>query len=1107
LRWFDGTVVFLLVLAAAVPCFAAQENPPAAQAPSYRVTGSVHSGKTPLPGVTLTASNTLTGKKYTAATVSDGTFVLTGLPRGRYVLRAEFMGFAALTQEVVLNPENPSGKADLELILASRQALNNQQNAAAATAVRGFQSLSMDASEAALAAGNSGAAASGGQSPGASDLAGLPLNGAGADAPTESVSISGVQGRTQDFGAGNEGDLQDRVQEFRERAQQLGFGGPGGGGFGGGPGGGGPIAFGRMGRGFDVNQPHGNMYFYDNTSVLDARPYSLNGVALPKADYNQLRFGAYVGGPLNIPKIFHGGNKTFFFGGWSGTRGSAPFDAFSTVPTATERSGDFSASTTPIYNPATGQQFQFNGQLNVIDPALITPQAQALLNFIPAPNLPGTTENFHFVTTANSNSDSVSLRLVHNFGAAPAQGNRAPGGGGRGGGGGGGGRRSQNNLNMGLSWTRTTSDVFGPFPSLTGGTSTQGLNANAGWVYGKGRATNNLRFTYNHNHVSTTNLFSTVTDVAAAAQIGGVSTDPFDWGIPGINFTSFSGLSDPRPRRELDQTYTVSDTVIWNRGKHNWRFGGDYRRMLQSFHSARNAEGTFTFTGFATALYINGQEQQGTGSDLADFLLGLPQQSSVQFGTNTYDFRANSYDLFSQDDWRIRANLTLNLGLRYEYNGPYTEAKNQIANLDVAPGFTAAVPVEPGQTGPTFGVFPASLIKPDRNNFAPRFGLAWKPLKLTVVRAGYGINYNLAQYGAVIQNFAFQPPFAETATNTATTSNLLKLANAFPSVAPGTITNNFAVDPDYRLGYVQVWNVDVQRELRGGVVMNADYNGSKGTRLDTERALLISGLQPFTYESSAGNSVFHAGSIRFRKRLAKGLGLSATYIYSKSIDDASSVGGGGVVVAQNPFDIAADRGLSSFDQRHKFTGNWTYDLPFGENRRFAQKGAPSHILAGWQWSGNFTVASGLPFTVRVLGGAVDIQRGVSGSLRANVVPGEPLHQSDPTTKEWFNTAAFCQPQTTTTNRTPTCLNASDSTFGDAGRDILEGPGQVNLDMSLNKTIQIKEYRALDLRITASNIFNIVNFSSLGTAVNSITFGEVTGVGSMRRVTVQARFRF
>jgi trimeric autotransporter adhesin len=1125
LRSFVRTIIFLWLLTLSVRTLRAQESPPPAPAPAqtpapaptppqtYQITGSVHSGKSPLPGVTITASNTLTGKKYTAATLSDGTFLLNGLPRGRYVLRAEFMGFAVQTQDVVLNPESPSGKADLELILASRQQEQTEQRAAAAGAGRGFQSLSMDAAEGAPSASESGLAAGGGQNPSASDLAGLPLGGAVADAPTESVSISGVQGRTQDFGQGNESDLQDRIQEFRDRAQQNGLGGfgggqGGGGGFGGGgPGGGGPIAFGRMGRGFNTNQPHGNLYFYDDTSALDARPFSLNGEPLPKADYNQLHFGGYVGGPLNIPKIFNGGNKTFFFGGWSGTRGGSPTDILSTVPTMAERGGNFSALTTPIFNPQTGQQFDYNGQLNVMDPTSITPQAQALLQYIPLPNLPGLTQNFHEVTSAESDTDNVSLRLIHNFGPVPAQGSRTPG---SGRGGGGGGRRAQNNLNLGLNWTKSTTAIVGAFPSLNGGTDTQGLNANAGYVYGKGHATNNLRFTYNHNHVSTTNLYSGVTNVPGLAQIGGVSSDPFDWGIPGINFTSFSGLSDPLPRRELDQTYTVSDTVIWNRGKHNWRFGGDYRRILQSFRSARNAEGTFTFTGFATAQYVGGVEQPGTGSDLADFLLGLPQQSTIQSGTSAYNFRANSYDFFAQDDWRIRANLTLLLGLRYEYQGPFTEANNQIVNLDVAPGFTTApaVPVEPGQTGPYNGVFPASLVRPDRNNFAPRVGLAWKPAKLTVVRAGYGINYNLAQYTAVVQNFAFQPPFATTATNVATPADFLNLSNAFPTLTAGTVTNNFAINPNYKLAYVQLWNVDIQRDLGGGLLMNIDYNGSKGTRLDTERAILIpGGSQPFTYESSEGNSVFHAGSIRFRKRLAKGIGLSATYIYSKSIDDASSIGGGGVVVAQNPFDISADRGLSSFDQRHKFTGNWIYDLPFGENRRFLQKGFISHILAGWQYSGSFTVASGLPFTIRVLGGTLDIDRGVSGSLRANVIPGQSIYINDPTTKEWFNTAAFCEPQTTLTNPLATCVNPADSQFGDAGRNILEGPWQTSVNMSLNKTITIKEYRSLDLRITANNVFNMVYFTSLGTTVNSITFGEVTGAGAMRSVTVQARFRF
>jgi hypothetical protein len=311
--------------------------------------------------------------------------------------------------------------------------------------------------------------------------------------------------------------------------------------------------------------------------------------------------------------------------------------------------------------------------------------------------------------------------------------------------------------------------------------------------------------------------------------------------LPGINFTTFGGLTDPTPRRELDQTYTFSDTVSWYRGKHNWRFGGDYRRILQSFRSAKNAEGTFVFTGFETAQFAPGSVQpvSDTGYDFADFLLGLPQQTTLQSGTNSYDFRANSFDLFAQDDWRMLSKLSLNLGFRYEYNGPYTEAHNHIANLDVASGFTAAVPVLPGAAGTFNGTFPTSLIRPDRNNYAPRIGVAWRPLKQTVVRAGYGVNYNLAQYANIIQNFAFQPPFAVTATNVSSAANSLTLQNGFPAATAGSVTNNFAVDPNYRLGYVQIWNLDIQRTLPHGFVLNVDYNGSKGTRLDTERAIQI----------------------------------------------------------------------------------------------------------------------------------------------------------------------------------------------------------------------------------------------------------------------------
>ena len=1090
----------------------AQSTTTPAAAPAYEISGSTRSGKTPLPGVTVTAANTLTGKKYATVTNSEGKFGLSGIPRGRYVVRVEFMGFAAFTQEAVLNPENPSAKVDAEMILASRQQeQSSSNNAAIAAAGRGFQSLAMDSALSSLSGASSGFGGTGGGGQGNSDLSSLPMNGAGAEGPTESVSVSGAQGRTQDFGGGSEEDLQQRIQEFRDRAQREGGGGFGGGGFGG-PGGG-MIVLGRMPKGFNINQPHGMLYFSDDNAGLDARSYSLTGIESPKADYNQARFGVNIGGPLNIPKIFNGGNKWFFFAGWNGSRGSTPYDAFSTVPTQDERGGNFSGAKyndgkpVQIFDPRTGQQYQFNAVQNELDPSLISPSATALLKYIPLPNIAKTAsgQNFQYVTSAASNSDSVNLRLIHNLGASSGPGFGLFGGGG---GGSGGGRRSQNNINFGLNWSRSSNNIVNPFPSLAGGTGTQGLNASAGWTYGKGRVTNIFRVNYNHNHVSTTNLYSNVIDVSGpgGAGIGGISNDPFNWGLPGISFTSFGGLSDPTPRRELDQTYSISETVAWNRGKHNWRFGGDYRRILQSFRSARSAEGSFVFTGFATSQYATGSTQPvtGTGYDFADFLLGFPQQTSLQSGATSYNFRANAFDFFAQDDWRFRSNLSFNLGLRYEYNGPYTEAENQIANLDVAPGFTATVPVLPGHAGPFDGTFPGSLVRPDRKNFAPRIGIAWKPQKQMVVRTGYGINYNLAQYGTMIQNFAFQPPFANTATNATDVNGLigaspLKLTNGFPATG-NTVTNNFAVNPNYRLGYVQVWNLDIQRELPGGVVMNAGYNGAKGTRLDTERALVVSGGQPFTYESSEGNSILHAASVRLRKRMAKGLGLSAQYVFSKSIDDASSIGGGGSVVAQDPFVISADRGLSSFDQRHKFTGNWILDLPFGENRRFVTKGALSHILGGWQWSGDFTVGSGLYFTPRVLGGGLDISRGVSGSLRANVIAGQSISASDPTTLKWFNTAAFCSPSAA-------CANRNGSRFGDAGRNIIEGPGQVSMSMSLNKTIQIKESRALELRASANNVFNTVHFTSINAVVNSFTFGEVTGTGGMRRVTLLARFRF
>jgi len=1080
--------------------------------------------------VTVTAANTLTGKKVTVATAPDGSFLIKGLPRGRYVVKIEFMGFATNTQEVVLNPDNPSGKVEQDLVLASRQQ-EEQANRASnmAAAARGFQSLAVEGGLSNLAENGNG---NGGGAVSASDLSSLPMNGAGADLSAESFSVAGAQGRSQDFGGGSEDDLQQRIQEFRDRAQAQGntaFGPMSGqgGGFGGGPGGpggfggGGPMLISRLPRGFNINQPHGFLYVQDDNDALDARSYSLLGVPAEKPSYNQTKFGAFLGAPLKIPGLFDWSKSTFITGGWNGTRGSTPYDSFATVPTLAERNGDFQGLTSPagspivIYDPTTGQPFPGNTI------SAISPSAAALLNYIPIPNLPGFTQNFHYITSAETDTDSISFRLIHNF-VPGANGpiTIGPGGGGFGGGGrGGGNRRPRNNLNVGFNWSRAKVQTIGALPSLAGSTNTQGWNGSAGWIYGKGKVTNTLRFTYNHNRASTTNLYSGITDVAGNAGITGVSTDPFNWGLPGINLTSFTGLNSPVPSRELDQTYTVTDQIFWNRGKHNWRLGGDYRRISQGFRSARNAEGTFIFNGFATSNYLPGTTTPipNTGNDFADFLLGLPAQTTLQSGTSAYEFRANSYDLYAQDDWRLFPSLSLNLGLRYEYVGPYTETQGDVANLDVSfsPASVTAFRVLPGQAGPYHGVFPNSLVRPDHNNFAPRIGLAWRLGKKTVVRAGYGINYNIAQYGTFIRNFAFQPPFAIAATNSVTpaelTTNPLTLANGFPGSSAAQVTNNYALDPNYKLAYVQIWNLDIQRQLPWNTQLNIGYNGTKGTRLDTQRALVpscestscqtspVEAIAPFIYESSEGSSTLNAASVRLRKRMSKGIGISLQYVFSKSLDDAASIGLGSTIVAQNPFDIRADRGLSSFDQTHKFTGTWMYDLPFGDGKRLLTKGPLSHVMNGWQWSGDFTIASGLYFTPNVLGQLTDIQRGVSGSIRGNVVLGQAIPVANPTTREWFNTGAFCV--------TGQALCAGPTVYGNAGRDIIEGPAQFTFDMAMSKTITIRETRALELRLQASNIFNTPYFSTINTTVNSALFGQVTGVANMRRLTMVARFRF
>jgi hypothetical protein len=1074
-----------------------------------------------LPGVTITASHSLTGRKVITSTDVDGSFRLELPGKGRWVLRAEFSAFAVQTAEVVLTTAAPQAAHDFELVLLSRvpKAAPAEGEAVEANVAgqprvahvpstgRGAQQLTVNADDAALAQ------SSGGEQDYSANAGGFATS---ADATNQSVSVTGRMGNAQDLGVQNMDDLRDRIDELRARGQLGGGGfdnggGPGGGGFNmggpGGGGGGGGFGGGRMRMG-SLTRPHGQIYYTASNAALDAAPYSLSGPS-EKPSYGSNKVGASVGGVLKIPHIYDDGGKTFVFLNYSGVRSSTPYDVFSHVPTLAERGQQFPSDAPGTYD-ANFCPDPANCLIKLYDPknpgvpldashVPVSTQASTLLNYIPLPNVfNDPAKNYHFSSAAESDQDIFALRVTHNFGAAIAQ------RGSRGGGGGGGTGRPRNNISFGLNYQRNASDNLEPFPQEGGHTHTNGFNANVGWAISKGKLSNQLRFTWNRSRAHANNYYANVTDVAGKAGITGVSTDALNWGVPNLTFSDFTSLGDVAPYNRDSQTFSLSESVGWVHGKHHLHFGGDYRWINNKAYASSNPRGTFTFTGSSTANFVNGKAVTGTGNDLADFLLGYAQSASVAYSAVHDQYLAHSYDFFAQDDWRPRGNLTVNLGLRYEFISPYREAYNQLENLDaefVGKQFVNAVPVSPNSTGPGNVHYGSGLFNPDRNNFAPRVGIAWKPWgNKTVVRAGYGINYNLGQYGSIVQNLAAQPPYAVTETNTApaTAASKLTLADGFSSSNP--VSNNYGIDPHYRTAYVQLWNLNIQREITPTILLNVGYTGSKGTALDMLRApnrgpagALVSTVEPFNWETSQGSSIMHAGSVRLRKRMTRGVAVGGTYTYSKSIDNASSIGGGAQVVAQDDTNLRAERGLSSFDQRHKLTGDWTLELPWGEGRKWlTHPGLAQKAFGDWLLQSSFTVASGTPYTARVLGSFEDVAGGTNGTLRADY-NGSAIQIGDRNVKHWFNTAAFTTPAA--------------GTYGNAGRNTIIGPGSWLMSLVLSKSIPLRDSMNLEMRAETDNVLNHPNYSGIDTNLNSPTYGQVISVASMRKMVLSVHYRF
>jgi hypothetical protein len=1115
----------LIALAGAGSFVAAQTRP--AALPCV-VTGTVTSGNTPLPGVSIVLSQA--GAVAAASSTDENGAYRVRVSPGEYAVSAQMAAFAS--QQATLAVDAGSGSCaatlDVRLTLASRsgaaaaagpvieapgltrrpQRLGARgQGGAPGDGGQRFAALQVLQSESA------GAAAASSEIDEADPAARLLPPGFATNAATDVVAVSGSAVNL------DRGQLRDRLDaigrgDFLPGGEPppgvagSGFApvGPGGGGAGpGGPGGGFALGGGQggfggpggrgggfLGRGRG-NRVQGSTTYTFGGSALDAAPYALRGDQT-KPDYARQQFGGSLGGPLRIPGVYDGARTTYFVN-YNGGRSDSFVDQYATVPTASMRLGDFSGLSSPI-DPVTGQPFA-----NSVIPAdRIDPAARALLGYIPLPNLPGSSQNFRRTATSATTTDGISLRITHNFTAAPqrGQGGRgAGGGGGRGGGRGGFGRGNAVVLNAQLQYQRSDSDAINVFPQLGGSNETASFSAPIQLNVLRGRTIHNIRVTATHSHSSTRTQFSGLLNAAGDAGIGGISQDPFDWGVPSLSFAGLSGLRDLTPTRRADTRIGTDYTFTHPWRRHTLRLGGGIRRDISDGRTVSDARGAFVFTGLYTG--AGGVVARGSGLDFADFLLGMPQQASAGFGAGDVKLRGLGYNLFAQDDWRARNNLTFNLGVRYEVQRPFTEANGHMANLDVAPGFVAASPVLSGADGLFTGAFPAGLVNADVNNVAPRVGLAWRVNARTILRGGYSINFNNGSYASIARQLVAQPPFATTNTILGTEASPLDIESALTAATSAT-TNNYGVDKDYQLGALQTWNVDLNHTLGRGWQVGGGYTGTKGSHLDIVRApnrgpdgLRIPGVDPFLWQTSEGDSTLHALTARVRKNQARGLSGTASYTLARSVDNASSIGGGGQVVAQNDQDLEAERGLSSFDRRHQFESNLSFELPFGANRRWLHDGGPwAALFSGWSLSTSFTAQSGTPFTARVLAAASDVARGTNGTLRADYVGGAVALDA-PTLLRFFNTDAFVVPAA--------------GTFGDAGRNTIIGPGQTQLNASLGRDVRLTGPQVLSLRLEATNLFNSVRFGAIDTAVNSPTFGQVISIQPMRTVQFNARYRF
>jgi len=863
-----------------------------------------------------------------------------------------------------------------------------------------------------------------------------------------------------------------------------------------------------------TNQFHGSAFEYLRNSAVDARSYfNKVGTAFPSFRLNQ--FGGSLGGPVVIPKLYHGKDRTFFFADYEGYRNTTQTFVLGTVPTMQMRNGDFS-QVNPIYDPTStttvGSTIVRTPFLNNFIPlGKRDPIAVKMINAYPIPTNSNVTQNYQSNAIQSNNYNQGDIRIDEQITAKDQVFGRYS---------------IQNTLNVAPSTYPVTTIPgvstpvhLGDEASFAGTSLTPTQQFASSYTRVLTRSiVNDFRVGFSRYRLDYVPV-DYVPNGNLGNQLGilNSNTTPREQNLPIFSPANYLGVGQTRslPLYRRENTFQELDNLVWIKGNHTIKLGVDFRRRQLTIYQTNAGNGRFNFSAALTDARSTPGAPSKTGDSMASFMLGYATLIQHDYTFQFPGIRMNEYGVYAADAWRLTKDLTINYGLRWDYFSPPSEELNRWANFNPTTGNMDI----PGINGVNL----TADVLPFRKDFGPRLGFAYQVFPKTVLQGGIGLFFNATGSEAVNMRLNRNTPFGATISEQpgdispgTTVSQGFRTSEGFVAV-PGVnyasairpSGQQWGVDPNFKPSYAEQFNLGVQQEITPlDLVVKVTGVGNLGRRLydapninqpipgstslNSRRPLFAinPNLSTITYATTQGLGEYYGLQVVVDKRLRQGINFLFGYAYSHAIDDVALEFGGGAAgpSPQDPRFPRRDRSNSIIDQRQRLTFSYLWNLPFGKGQHFLNYGGPSDwILGGWQMNGILLTQTGLYFSP------------VLNTATTNTGTSSRPNQASPvkypkTLTKWFDASAFTSPAL--------------YTYGTAGRNSLIGPGRTNVDMSIMKTVTLHDQLKVQFRFEAFNVFNHPQFGYPNATVGGPTVGQITTiVGTPRNLQASLRLEF